>query len=372
MSAVALFVLLSAGNCKLWSELANRLHARPWSFAALHRVQWVHHAGILFGCAAAGLLTLGDWSTGWVNVVRWPLYVLWTIGYAKLIFDAGRYLFPPPVRGVTHEASEIFDVSESLGERPVGDGPASRLAGVPGNQSFRFEITRKRFALPDYPADRPLRILHLTDWHFSGTPDRRFYERVTEACLPLDYDIAVFTGDLVDRTGLLSWLDTTLARVDAAVGRYFVLGNHDWNAGLDETRDALRAAGWTDATAGVIRFEFAGGRFAITGDERPWVDTQPPSVTDAFHIALTHTPDQLSNAVDRGASLVLSGHNHGGQVVLPVLGPVYAPSRFGVRYAAGSYRVGDTLLHVGRGLGGIHPLRLRCPPEITLLTVGRQ
>ena len=58
----------------------------------------------------------------------------------------------------------------------------------------------------------------------------------------------------------------------------------------------------------------------------------------------------------RGAGLVLAGHNHGGQVVLPVLGPVYAPSRYGVRYAGGCFRRGDTMMHVGRGLGGIDPL----------------
>jgi predicted MPP superfamily phosphohydrolase len=65
--------------------------------------------------------------------------------------------------------------------------------------------------------------------------------------------------------------------------------------------------------------------------------------------------------------LMLSGHNHGGQVVLPIIGPVYAPSRFGVQYAGGVFWKDPTLLYVSRGISGQHPLRLNCPPELTKL-----
>ena len=69
----------------------------------------------------------------------------------------------------------------------------------------------------------------------------------------------------------------------------------------------------------------------------------------------------------KGIDLMLSGHNHGGQIILPVIGPVFAPSKYGVRYAGGAFWAVPTFLYVSRGLAGRHPLRLNCPPELTRL-----
>ena len=72
-------------------------------------------------------------------------------------------------------------------------------------------------------------------------------------------------------------------------------------------------------------------------------------------------------AKSHGFDLMLAGHNHGGQIRLPVFGALIAPSRYGFRYAAGLYLEPPTLLHVSRGLAGIHPIRLNCSPELALL-----
>jgi predicted MPP superfamily phosphohydrolase len=69
---------------------------------------------------------------------------------------------------------------------------------------------------------------------------------------------------------------------------------------------------------------------------------------------------------------MLAGHTHGGQVVLPVIGPVYSPSLFGVSHAAGLFTGGPVALHVSRGLGGKDPLRWHCTPELTRLCVSVQ
>jgi predicted MPP superfamily phosphohydrolase len=66
---------------------------------------------------------------------------------------------------------------------------------------------------------------------------------------------------------------------------------------------------------------------------------------------------------------MLSGHNHGGQVILPVIGPVYAPSRYGVRYAGGCFWEPPTLLYVSRGVAGERALRWNCLPELTKLVL---
>lgn len=91
-----------------------------------------------------------------------------------------------------------------------------------------------------------------------------------------------------------------------------------------------------------------------------------------FRVLLSHTPDNIGWARTRDVDLMLSGHNHGGQVVLPLFGPVYSPSLFGSRFAGGTYWRPPTLLHVSRGLSGRHPLRWNCRPEVTRIVLTSQ
>jgi predicted MPP superfamily phosphohydrolase len=67
--------------------------------------------------------------------------------------------------------------------------------------------------------------------------------------------------------------------------------------------------------------------------------------------------------------LMLAGHNHGGQIRLPLIGSILVPSRFSRRYDCGTFFEPPTLLHVSRGLGGQHPLRYNCRPEVTRITL---
>ena len=88
---------------------------------------------------------------------------------------------------------------------------------------------------------------------------------------------------------------------------------------------------------------------------------------ESFRILLSHTPDNIMWARQQGIDVMLSGHTHGGQIRLPILGPVYSPSRFGCRYSGGVFWLNPTLLHVSRGLSGREPIRYNCPPELTKL-----
>jgi hypothetical protein len=88
---------------------------------------------------------------------------------------------------------------------------------------------------------------------------------------------------------------------------------------------------------------------------------------DAFRIFLSHTPDNINWACRNSIDLMLSGHNHGGQVRLPGFGPVYSPSVYGCHFASGVFWEPPTLLYVSRGISGKHPLRWNCLPELTRL-----
>ena len=85
---------------------------------------------------------------------------------------------------------------------------------------------------------------------------------------------------------------------------------------------------------------------------------------------LAHGPRTAERLRHLGRPLAcLSGHTHGGQIVLPVVGPVYAPSLFGCRYPAGVFSHWTTVMHVSRGLAGVHPIRFGARPEITRLVI---
>ena len=82
-----------------------------------------------------------------------------------------------------------------------------------------------------------------------------------------------------------------------------------------------------------------------------------------FRILLSHSPDLFYRAGRWGIDLMLSGHNHGGQIRLPSFGPVFMPSIYSRRFDRGFFRRGPTLMYVSEGIAGKHPVRYGCPPR---------
>jgi predicted MPP superfamily phosphohydrolase len=99
----------------------------------------------------------------------------------------------------------------------------------------------------------------------------------------------------------------------------------------------------------------------------------PPRESNGLplRILLAHGPDQFGWAQQNDFDLMLAGHNHGGQIRLPFLGAILAPSLGGTRYASGVFRRGRSVMHVSRGTGSLTPVRWNCPPEIALLILGK-
>jgi predicted MPP superfamily phosphohydrolase len=162
-----------------------------------------------------------------------------------------------------------------------------------------------------------------------------------------------------------------LSALSAPHGVFGILGNHDddhdmpaalQRRGIEVLRDAR-----TRLTIRHEHLELAGIRF--------WTRRQAdiaPVVRGASApvILLAHDPRRLAEAAALGIPLVLSGHTHGGQVVLPVVGAV-AGRKFPV--IAGAGRRGTTSIFVSRGIGTVYvPVRINCPPEIALLTLARE
>ena len=238
-------------------------------------------------------------------------------------------------------------------------------------ERHHLEVTRTALPVSGLPeALRGLRLGVLTDIHRSQTVSHEMVEAAVRALMAEKPDLIVLGGDYV------SWRDArfvqpaaeALAPLSAPHGVIAILGNHD------DDRDmpgALAARGFTvlkDArTRLTIRGEvldFAGIRF-WTYKLGEIAHVLRGSVPHA--ILLAHTPKRLLEAQQLAVPAVISGHTHGGQIVLPAIGAV-AAREFPV--IAGLERRDGTSIFVSRGVGTVYvPVRINCPPEVAVLTL---
>jgi predicted MPP superfamily phosphohydrolase len=225
------------------------------------------------------------------------------------------------------------------------------------------------------PAYEGLRIVHLSDLHMSGRITKAYFDRVVDEVNGLDADIVAITGDIVEREKCLDWIPSTVGRLKTRDGVFYVLGNHDRHVPKDRLIATLSDAGLIHLGGIWRKVTSRHTPLVLAGNELPWY--RPPADLEGspprderglpLRIVLAHSPDQLGWAQANDVDLLLAGHNHGGQVCLPGLGPILAPSLHGVRYASGTFRADNTVLHVSRGTSSLTPLRWNCPPEIAVL-----
>jgi predicted MPP superfamily phosphohydrolase len=284
----------------------------------------------------------------------------------------------------------MIDVREKLGIDLAARGWRGLLVRLPGNESLRLEVNERRLRVPRLPARlEGLSIVHLSDLHFTGKIQRRYFEEVVEQANALQPDLVAITGDLLDKTACIEWVPYTLGRLRARHGAFFVLGNHDLRVDWRRLRLTLEDSGLVDLGGRCHELGINGLTVLLAGNELPWFKPEkkrgraPISAgleslnalktkeigSRPLRIALSHSPDQLRWARRADVDLLLAGHNHGGQVRLPFIGPVLSPSLYGVRYACGTFYEPPTLVHVSRGVSGKTPLRYNCPPEVTKLVL---
>lgn len=373
------WIAAAAGIAKLLAMAENSIHGFGIRRAVLQRIRSVHNVllfaipPLLFwgiGMTGPQLLWTDDWSQ--VGPLGWTGLITGWAGCVVLIATAIRYQLQRPPACEVERVSRVVDIAARHPDELIGSGREQWLARLPRNQQFTLEVNEKTFALPRLPpAWDGVSVVHFSDAHFRGSVARRYFEAVAEEAQSLGGDLIAFTGDLLDRKDCLAWLPETFGRLTAPLGCYFVLGNHDWYVGIDpEIRAAFAAHGWIDVAGRCLELQREGVPFVIAGTERPWMGVAPPlsaASSSPFTLLLSHSPDQLRWARQHAVDVMLAGHTHGGQIQLPMLGPVYSPSVYDVRYASGEFWSPPTLLHVTRGLSGREPIRYNCRPELTRL-----
>lgn len=215
-----------------------------------------------------------------------------------------------------------------------------------------------------------LRIGFLTDLHRSQAVSHEMADAAVRALLAEQPDLILLGGDYVtwgDRRYVGAAAEA-LAPLNAPHGVFAILGNHDDDKDMPT---ALAAKGLTVLRDARTRLRIRGESLDIAGI-RFWTR----KVADIARIVrgastnlilLAHTPSRLPDAVALAIPLMLSGHTHGGQIVLPGLGAI-AAREFPV--VAGSARREGTAVFVSRGVGTMYvPVRLNCPPEVNILTI---
>jgi predicted MPP superfamily phosphohydrolase len=254
-------------------------------------------------------------------------------------------------------------------------------------EPMRPSIVRKEILLKRWPARMDgFTIALLSDFHydpiFSVHPIQSAVEIVNRA----RPDLVLLTGDFVtsppfgDRSRGLADAEPCaqlLQKLQAPHGRWAVMGNHDVIAGTLQVTAALRAAGLAVLSNSAVPIEHNGGRFWLAGVGDALLKTADlhsalqPVPPDEAVILMAHEPDYADYVARYPVDLQLSGHSHGGQIRLPLAPPLYLPP-LARKYISGMHRIGELILYTNIGLGTITiPVRLNCPPEVTLITVRR-
>lgn len=255
-------------------------------------------------------------------------------------------------------------------------------------QNNAITITNYRYTSPKLPEGlNGYKIVQVSDLH-----NKDFKGRLVEKIKKANPNIIVITGDLIDRRNTKIKLAVDFIERIVDIGPvYYVTGNHEQLSSkygilkkelerlnveiIDNSYTILNHKGYEMGLMGI-------GDPAIYQKEKPywWQDSSQyvknsleklleNSITD-FNILLSHRPEQFHVYKDMDLDLVFTGHAHGGQIRLPLIGGIFAPSQgFFPKYTSGIHSKGGTSMVVSRGLGNsIFPLRIFNPPDLVVVT----
>jgi predicted MPP superfamily phosphohydrolase len=338
--------------------------------------------------AAAAAMRHSPWRRAYVGVVFTSLF-----GFGALLINgAGWVLVAAVLRAVS-----------GLGA-PVAAADVLGAAGTTG--SIALVLVSSMIAWGYGPGQRHVRIVdlevaidglppcfdgfclaQLSDIHLGGYMDDAALASHVARTNALGADLICITGDITDGLDHAPRTFPILAGLDAPCGVVAILGNHDFYTGADAVTEELRRrTGFCVLRDDALVIEREGRRLHVLGVDDAGLDwtrgvreheALPPLVARVPRgeatVLLSHRPDLFAQAAGFGIGLVLSGHTHGGQLALPW--PSARPASlagFISDFPRGTYRLGDSTLHVNLGLGVTgQPVRLFSPREITRITLRR-
>jgi predicted MPP superfamily phosphohydrolase len=256
------------------------------------------------------------------------------------------------------------------------------------------EFTERNVHLRGLPAAFDgMRIAHITDIHMDDFTEAYFLRNTMDRINRIKPDAVLMTGDYVTseskqtkasilRAHNAAWHCAEILRSLECRSLYAVLGNHDVDAGAREVTYALVSNGIAVLRNSCLPIERAGSRIWLAGLDDPCSGHPDPeqavpawirNIPNEPVVLMCHAPDYadrlLTQPAGQAVDFMLSGHSHGGQIRLPLIGALFLPS-LGRKYVEGGFQLGRMQLYVNRGIGTIGvPFRFDCPPEITVHTL---
>jgi hypothetical protein len=255
------------------------------------------------------------------------------------------------------------------------ENPPIASAFSPDPEITKTEVWLGRLS----PAHDGLKIVQLTDFHHSLFTPLEEIQRAIHMANHLRPDVVALTGDYVTLSPAYIWpVARALGRLRARLGVFAILGNHDFQVDPEGITRALRAQRIRVLRNSHCALRSRSGNLWVVGVDDLWWEAEDIRAALRYvpardpKVLLCHNPLGIRLAAAHGIDLMLSGHTHGGQVRLPMVGSVYGRSKLGKRFVEGWNRLNGTQIYVSRGIGKVFvPLRFGCPPEITCLRLRR-
>lgn len=363
--AVFILVVLIVPDLLFWRWAHRRVRHLPggrWVLG-LFMGAMLAHALLLITFPGLGRRIHHYAPMGYVaTAYLWHLLILPISGILLL-------LTAPLRRAPTVESRRAFLTNAVSLMPPVAAG-ATTLAALPYLGGFR--VRHHEIALPSLPrALDGMTIAHVSDLHYGKFVREESARKIADAVNEQQADLVLFTGDLIDLTmSDFPGANDFLRRLDPRQGLFLCEGNHDLIEDPDHFRRRIKQEGWNLLLDEVRTVTVRGEKVQIGGVSwRRDMDTSARQVEGmldpaAFSILLAHHPHYFDHA--RGFGLQLSGHTHGGQIMLNEKlgwGPVL------YRYWSGLYRDAGRALVVSNGVGNWFPVRLHAPAEIARITL---
>ncbi|MDA7888786.1 metallophosphoesterase [Akkermansiaceae bacterium] len=263
---------------------------------------------------------------------------------------------------------------------------ALMAAGIPGGiwaggiEPNQLSITRRDLTLPNWPkALDGFQIAQVTDLHYRPGTDDKLLTKVITALKDESPDLITLTGDFVIKdSSSLPELFRELKALSAPEGIFASPGNHDrWHCSPSQLKTVIEKSGVGYLSNSGTTLSIKGENIYLAGIDSIWGGVPDPAKTWKGHrksdpvIALVHEPDAFDNLREnRRLDLQLSGHTHGGQCRVPLIGYAPAKVKYGKNYIYGHFQKDQSQLWVGRGIGTVGlRVRFACAPELVLLTL---
>ena len=273
--------------------------------------------------------------------------------------------------GKTHIHFENFSLLSFILKKAL---TFSHLENKGTKNLLSYKLTQNTICLKKLPkAFSGFRILHLTDLHIDGLPDRG--QKLTRFLSSVNADICVITGDFRFRTKgrihpMLTAVTPLLRSINTTHGTIGVLGNHDFI----EIVPKLEASGIQFLLNESLTITRQGQSITFAGIDDPHFygnhnlqKALSRIPANRLKILLSHSPEICDQAEKAEIDLMFSGHTHGGQICLPGRIPVFTNTPCQRKFTQGNWQFGKLKGYTSRGIGASNALaRFFCPPEIVI------